>query len=159
MTVQQSTQQQMNIKYADYLYIHDYIITLHNYNSCNYYNTSPPLLVKFYYFGDQGLLGLGTLEDLHCGIGSLDCSALALAGFGLFVTGGELLSLLVTGEESGIVHAANHIFSSFTCWCHIVSGPSIKTLCMTLPKFSLIIPGTHLSSTKISYPYYIGHQS
>ena len=41
VTVQQSTQQPMNIKYAAYLYVHDYIIiTLHNYNIRNYYISS-----------------------------------------------------------------------------------------------------------------------
>ena len=94
--------------------------------------------------GDQGLLGLGTLEDLRSGTDSLDCLALALAELGLFVTGGELLSLLVTGKESGSVHATSRVFNWFTCRRHVVSAPSIKTLCMTLPKFSLIIPGTHL---------------
>ena len=94
--------------------------------------------------GDQGLLGLGILEDLRSGTGSLDCSALALAGLGLFVTGGKLVELLVTGRESGILHAASRVFNWFTCRRHMVPSPSIKTLCMTLPKFSLIMPGTHL---------------
>ena len=48
--------------------------------------------------GDQGLLGLATLENLPSGTDSLACLALALAGLGLFVTGGELFSLLVASR-------------------------------------------------------------
>ena len=60
-------------------FICDNMITLPNYNICNYYIFYLPIL------GDQGLLCLGTHEELCSSTDSLRCSALVLVGLSYIV--------------------------------------------------------------------------